>query len=168
MILSPFTPAIVTGGASGLGEATARGLADAGCPVAILDMDAARGEAVASEIGGTFVQMDVSDPAVVAKGLEAARAAQGQERICVCCAGIAPGAKTVGREGAHDPALFAKAININLIGIFNVASQSAAGMVKADAVGEECGVIVNTASIAAYEGQIGQAPMRPRRAAWRR
>ncbi|MBY8976448.1 SDR family NAD(P)-dependent oxidoreductase [Rhodobacteraceae bacterium NNCM2] len=150
--------AIVTGGASGLGEATARRLADSGVRVTIFDMDTARGEAVAAEIGGAFAAVDVSDPASVAAGIEAARAAHGQERITVNCAGIAPAGKTVGREGAHDPALFAKVIQVNLIGTFNVASASAAGMVGAeplDADGAR-GVIVNTASVAAYEGQVGQ------------
>lgn len=157
MRLGPETPAIVTGGASGLGEATARMLADAGCPVAILDMDEARGNAVAEAIGGAFVAADVSDAESVAEALATARAAHGQERVCVCCAGIAPGAKTVGKEGAHDAALFEKTIRINLLGVFNVASQSAAGMVGAEPLETgERGVLVNTASIAAYEGQIGQ------------
>lgn len=157
MRLGQDTPAIVTGGASGLGEATARMLAENACPVAILDMDAERGERVASEIGGVFVQTDVADPATVAAALTAARARQGQERLCICCAGIAPGAKTVGKEGAHDAALFAKTIQINLLGIFNVASQSAAGMTTAEPLPSgERGVIVNTSSIAAYEGQVGQ------------
>jgi len=157
MLLGAETPAIITGGASGLGEATARMLADAGCPVAILDMDAKRGERVAEETGGVFVQTDVADPAIVAASLTAARNRQGQERLCICCAGIAPGAKTVGKEGAHDAALFAKTIQINLLGVFNVASQSAAGMATADPIATgERGVIVNTSSIAAYEGQVGQ------------
>lgn len=157
MHLGSETPAIITGGASGLGEATARMLAAAGCPVAILDMDAERGERVAEEIGGVFVQTDVADPAVVAMSLEIARERQGQERLCLCCAGIAPGAKTVGKEGPHDAATFSKTIQINLLGVFNVASQSAAGMAKSDPLPTgERGVIVNTSSIAAYEGQIGQ------------
>lgn len=157
MKLGADTPAIVTGGASGLGEATARMLATHHCPVAILDMDAERGERIAREIGGVFVLTDVADPAIVEAALTAARERQGQERLCICCAGIAPGAKTVGKEGAHDAALFAKAIQINLLGVFNVASQSAAGMTTAEPLPTgERGVIVNTASIAAYEGQIGQ------------
>ncbi len=157
MQLGAPTPAIVTGGASGLGEATARMLAAQGCAVSILDADAERGERVATEIGGVFIQTDVADAGVVAAALRTARERHGQERICINCAGIAPGAKTVGREGAHDPALFEKTIRVNLLGVFNVASQSAAGMVGADPLeGGERGVIVNTASIAAYEGQIGQ------------
>lgn len=152
--------AVVTGAASGLGEATARKLAAQGVRVAIFDMNAERGQEVASEIGGVFCKVDVADVESVSVGLAQARAVHGQERICVNCAGIAPGEKTVDRDGNyHDPARFARAININLIGTFNVASQSAAGMVKLDPVTQdgERGVIVNTASVAAFEGQIGQA-----------
>jgi len=146
--------AVVTGGASGLGEASARMLAAAGAQVAIFDMNHERGEAVAAEIGGRFHEVDVADAKSVATGLSGL-----SPRICVNCAGIAPGAKTVDREGnAHDAALFAKAININLIGTFNMASQCAALMaaqVPLDADGAR-GVIINTASVAAFEGQIGQ------------
>lgn len=146
--------AVVTGGASGLGEATARMLAGAGATVAIFDMNAERGTAVAADIGGSFHLVDVADPTSVAQALQGLA-----PRICVNCAGIAPGAKTVNRDGnAHDAALFAKAININLIGTFNVASQCAALMVAADPLDEDGarGVIINTASVAAFEGQIGQ------------
>jgi len=157
MHLSSEVAAIVTGGASGLGEATARMLAAQGCSVSIFDMDAERGERIAKEINGLFVHTDVSDPDAIATSLNAARTEHGQERICVCCAGIAPGAKTVGKEGAHDAALFAKTIQINLLGVFNMASQSAAGMANADPLPTgERGVVINTASIAAYEGQVGQ------------
>jgi len=159
MKLDNSIAAIVTGGASGLGEATARALAEQGVRVAILDRDADRGEKVASDIGGTFVSVDVSDAASVTTALETARTAHGQERICVNCAGIAWAIKTVDREGnAHDPDAFAKTISVNLIGTFNVASQSAAGMAKADPITDdgERGLIVNTASVAAYDGQIGQ------------
>ncbi len=146
--------AVITGGASGLGEATARMLAAAGARVAIFDMNAERGEAVAADIGGSFHLVDVSDAALVAAGL-----AELSPRICVNCAGIAPGAKTVDRDGnAHNAALFAKAININLLGTFNVASQCAAlmaGQKPLDGDGAR-GVIINTASVAAFEGQIGQ------------
>ena len=146
--------AVVTGGASGLGEATARMLAKAGADVTIFDMNADRGTAVATEIGGHFKLVDVSDAGSVAEGLAGLA-----PRICVNCAGIAPGAKTVDRDGnAHDAALFAKAININLIGTFNVASQCAALMVAAAPLDDDGarGVIINTASVAAFEGQIGQ------------
>jgi len=146
--------AVITGGASGLGEASARMLADAGAQVAIFDMNAERGKAVAAEVGGSFHAVDVSDAASVAAGLTGL-----SPRICVNCAGIAPGAKTVDRDGnAHDAALFAKAVNINLIGTFNVASQCAALMAAQAPLDDDGarGVIINTASVAAFEGQIGQ------------
>jgi NAD(P)-dependent dehydrogenase (short-subunit alcohol dehydrogenase family) len=146
--------AVVTGGASGLGEASARMLAAAGAQVVIFDMNRERGEAVAAEMGGRFHEVDVADAASVAAGLSGLA-----PRICVNCAGIAPGAKTVDREGnPHNAALFAKTININLIGTFNVASQCAALMAAQDPLDADGarGVIINTASVAAYEGQIGQ------------
>ncbi len=150
--------AVITGGASGLGAAVATLLASKGAKVALLDMNAEAGEAKATELGGVFCQADVSDPASVAAALSKARATHGQERICVNCAGIAPAAKTVSRGAAHDPALFLKVISVNLMGTFNVASQSALGMAAADALNGdgERGVIINTASVAAFEGQIGQ------------
>ncbi|MEL7463077.1 MAG: SDR family NAD(P)-dependent oxidoreductase [Pseudomonadota bacterium] len=151
--------AVITGGASGLGEATARMIVGHGGKVALFDMNAEKGEAVAAELGGVFCQVDVTDAESVAAGFEKARAANGQERVCVNCAGIGVAQKTVTKEGApHDAAFFAKIIAVNLIGTFNCASQSAAGMVKADPMGAdgERGVIVNTASVAAFDGQIGQ------------
>lgn len=150
--------AVITGGASGLGAAVAKLLASKGVKVALLDMNVEAGEALAAELGGVFCQTDVSDQASVADALAKARAVNGQERICVNCAGIAPAAKTVSRGAAHDLALFQKVINVNLVGTFNVASQSALGMSTADAVNDdnERGVIINTASVAAFEGQIGQ------------
>lgn len=147
--------AVVTGSASGLGEATARMLATAGAQVAIFDMNAVRGKHVAADIGASFHLVDVSDAASVAEGLKGL-----SPRICVNCAGIAPGAKTVDREGkAHDAALFAKAISINLVGTFNVSSQCAALMAAQSPLDGDGarGVIINTASVAAFEGQIGQA-----------
>lgn len=165
MELGPEISAIVTGGASGLGEASARGLAAAGAKVAILDMNAERGERVASEIGGVFAPCDVTDIASVDSALDAARGAHGAERICVCCAGIVAGQKTASRDResgqpkAHDPGIFAKVIAVNLVGTFNVASRSAAGMLGLDPITEDGGrgVVVMTASIAAEDGQIGQA-----------
>lgn len=150
--------AVITGGASGLGAAVARLLASKGVRVALLDMNAEAGKVLASELGGVFCQADVSDQKSVADALAKARAANGQERICVNCAGIAPAAKTVSRGAAHDLALFQKVINVNLVGTFNVSSQSALGMSDAEALNEdgERGVIINTASVAAYEAQIGQ------------
>ncbi len=151
--------AIISGGASGLGEATARRLAKAGVKVTLFDMNAERGGAVAADIGGHYCKVDVSDTESVSVGLAQARLIHGQERICVNCAGVATGSKTVDRDGfAHDPVSFARTIQINLIGSFNVASQCAAGMVKAAALDDDGarGVIINTASVAAFEGQVGQ------------
>ncbi|RMH50938.1 MAG: SDR family NAD(P)-dependent oxidoreductase [Alphaproteobacteria bacterium] len=151
--------AVVTGGASGLGGATAAMLAAAGARVAILDRDEQRGRAHAGAIGASFHKVDVADADSVAAALAEARAANGQERISVNCAGIGVAARTLDREGRpHDPALYRKVIEINLIGSFNVASQSAAGMAAAGPLNDdgERGVIVNTASVAAFDGQIGQ------------
>ncbi len=159
MKLSSKLSAVVTGGASGLGEATARALADQGVRVAIFDMNAERGQQVASEIDGLFCNVDVSSAESVSVAFAQARQIHGQERICVSCAGIAFAAKTVDRDGNyHQPDVFAKTIGVNLIGTFNVASQSATGMSKAEPLNDdgERGVIINTASVAAFEGQIGQ------------
>ncbi|MGF1658948.1 MAG: SDR family NAD(P)-dependent oxidoreductase [Rubrimonas sp.] len=159
MILGAQTPALVTGAASGLGEATARMLVAAGAPVALLDRDAARGAALAREIGALFVETDVTSDDSVAAAFAAARAAHGAARIAVNCAGVAPAARIVGRAGPHDMALFARVLDVNLFGTMRVMTQAAAGMAglaPLDGDGAR-GVIVNTASIAAYEGQIGQA-----------
>lgn len=158
MKLEAGLSAVVTGGASGLGRAVAEALAQAGVRVGLLDRDARAGRAAAGDLDGAFAACDVSDAGSVSGALATLRAANGQERICVNCAGIAPAIRTVSRTGAHDPAAFAQVIGINLIGTFNVASQSAAGMAGLDLQGEdgERGVIVNTASIAAWDGQIGQ------------
>ena len=158
MILGPQTPAVISGGASGLGAAAARALAALGVPVGILDRDSDKAAALAAEIGGTFAACDVADPQSVADGLQRIRAVQGQERLALACADIAPGARTLGRAGPHDPALFARTIAINLTGTFHLASLSAAGMALSAPIGPdgERGLIVATASIAAYEGQSGQ------------
>jgi NAD(P)-dependent dehydrogenase (short-subunit alcohol dehydrogenase family) len=165
MQIDRFTPAIVTGGASGLGEATARMLAAAGAPVTLFDRDDERGRAVAAEIGGVFALVDVTDEASVEEGLAQARAAHGVERILVACAGIAPGKRVVSRRRdtgelvSHDLATFARVIAVNLTGTFLVAARSAAGMAALDPVTPDGGrgVIVCTASVAAEDGQIGQA-----------
>ena len=150
--------AVVTGGASGLGAATAAQLAEDGLKVTLFDLNADKGTAHASAIGGLFQPVDVADPASVAAGLDAAESFSGPVRIVVNCAGIAGAAKTVSRGVAHDPALFDKVIRVNLIGSFNCASQAAARMIATDPVGPDGarGVIVNTASVAAFDGQIGQ------------
>ena len=150
--------AIVTGGASGLGKATAQMLAAAGARVTIFDLNREVGEAVASEIGGLFVAVDVTDDASVSAGLDAAEAAHGAARLLVNCAGIAPAVKTVGKKNTPHPLeTFRKTIEVNLIGTFNAISKFAARAAALDEIDGERGVIVNTASVAAYEGQIGQA-----------
>ena len=156
--------AVVTGAASGLGEATARALAGKGARVAVLDRDAERGEMVASEIGGVFCAVDVTSDEKVAEAFAKAREAHGQERILINCAGVANAAKTVSRDKetkaarAYPIAQFELAIQINLIGTFRCIAQSAFGMVDLDPLADgEKGVIINTASVAAEDGQIGQA-----------
>lgn len=151
--------AVVTGGASGLGEATARILAERGAKVAILDLNQEAGEEIAAEIGGMFAETDVTSSVLVSQSLEQVVSRFGVPRICISCAGIATGAKTIDRDGnPHNPALFEKAIRVNLIGTFNVASQCAALMATGDPLTEdgERGVIINTASVAAFDGQVGQ------------
>lgn len=165
MHITSTTAAIVTGGASGLGLATARALAAQGAQVTLFDLNAEAGEQVAQEIGALFARVDVTSDESVAQGFAQARAAHGQERILVNCAGIVAGAKTVGRDRAtgaprpHRLADFQRVIDINLIGTFRCIAASAAGMVTLDPVDADGqrGVIVNTASIAAQDGQIGQA-----------
>lgn len=150
--------AIVTGGASGLGKATAQMLAAQGAKVAIFDLNEEAGKAAAAEIGGIHIGVNVSDDASVTQGLDAAEQAHGIARILVNCAGIAPAIKTVGKENAPHPLdSFRKTIEVNLIGSFNVISKFAARAATLDEIESERGVIVNTASVAAYDGQIGQA-----------
>jgi NAD(P)-dependent dehydrogenase (short-subunit alcohol dehydrogenase family) len=149
--------AIVTGGASGLGGATAERLAKAGAKVTIFDLNAELGKKKAAEIGGHFVAVNVTDEAAVEAGLEESEGVHGKARILVNCAGIGPPGKVIGRDGKALPlAEFSKIVGINLFGTFNVLSKFAARLHTADPIGEERGVIVNTASVAAYEGQIGQ------------
>ena len=144
--------AIVTGGASGLGGATAEMLAKAGAKVAIFDMNAEMGEAKAAEIGGKFFKVNVTDENAVATAIADAEGVHGKARILVNCAGIGPPAKVVSREGDALPLdSFAGVINVNLLGSFNVLSKFAAALHKADPIGEERGVIINTASVAAFD-----------------
>ncbi|MFN0265044.1 SDR family NAD(P)-dependent oxidoreductase [Tepidamorphus sp. 3E244] len=165
MKLGSDIAAVVTGGASGLGEASARGLAEAGVKVALLDLNAERGEQLAKELGGVFARCDVTNEGSVRAALETARAAHGQERICVNCAGIVAGQKTVSRDrktgeiSAHDLAMFANVVSVNLVGSFRVSALSAAGMASLDPVTDDGGrgVVVMTSSIAAEDGQMGQA-----------
>jgi 3-hydroxyacyl-CoA dehydrogenase / 3-hydroxy-2-methylbutyryl-CoA dehydrogenase len=152
--------AIVTGGASGLGEATVRRVVAGGGQVAILDRNAERGIALAAELGPRtlFCAADITSEADVAAAIAQTDAAFGGLNAVVNCAGIAPPAKTVGRQGPHPLDLFEQVIRVNLIGTFNVIRLAAARMVvnTPNADGER-GVIVNTASVAAYDGQVGQA-----------
>ncbi len=149
--------AIVTGAASGLGEATARHFAGAGAKVTLLDRDSARGSAVAEEIGGHFIETDVTSEASISHAINTALEKMGKITIAVNCAGIADAAKTVGRDGPHPLELFERTIDINLIGTFNVARLGADAMKNntPDDDGAR-GVIINTASIAAFDGQKGQ------------
>lgn len=151
-------PAIVTGAASGLGEGTARALAAAGAKVTLLDLKEDALKAVADEIGGLAIACDVTDAASLEAAVGKAREAHGPCAVAVSCAGIAPAAKIVGKEGPMPLDAFAKVIQVNLIGTFNLMRLAAADMQtrEPNADGER-GVIVNTASVAAYEGQIGQA-----------
>ena len=150
--------AIVTGGASGLGAATSEMLARNGAKVTIFDLNAELGEAKAREIGGRFAKVNVSDDAAVALAIAEAEGVNGKARILVNCAGIGPPLKTVGREGQPHPLdAFKKVIEVNLVGTFNMLSKFAAALSRAEPLEEERGVIVNTASVAAFDGQIGQA-----------
>jgi NAD(P)-dependent dehydrogenase (short-subunit alcohol dehydrogenase family) len=148
---------IVTGGASGLGEGTARMLAAAGGKVVVADVQADKGEALAREIGGAFVKCDVTQEAD-GQAAVAQAVSMGKLMGLVNCAGIAIGVKTVGKEGAHPLAQFQRVIGINLIGSFNMIRLAAEAMCRnePEPTGER-GVLINTASVAAYDGQIGQA-----------
>lgn len=163
MKLNAQTAAIVTGGASGLGAATARRLASHGVKVALFDLNSSLGEALAAEIGGVFCQVDVTSEEQVDAAFAKARAAHGQERILVNCAGTGNAIKTASRDKTtgeirHFPtANFDRIIQINLVGTFRCIAKSAAGMMSLALQDGERGAIVNTASVAAEDGQIGQA-----------
>ena len=164
MELNSSIAAVVTGGASGLGEATSRALAKRGVKVAIFDLQKDKGEKVAAAIGGVFCEVNVTNDESVAAGFAKARAANGQERILVNCAGTGNAQKTASRDKktgevryfhAKD---FDRIIQINLVGTYRCIAMSAAGMLTLDPIaGGERGAIVNTASVAAQDGQIGQA-----------
>lgn len=155
--------AIVTGGASGLGEACVRYLSQNGTKVTIFDLNEDAGNKLASEIGVTFIKCDISNEDSVNNALEMARKINGQERILINCAGIVKGIKTANidketQEIKHFPLdIFAKVIEINLVGTFRLIAKSAQGMIGLDEIDGERGVIINTSSIAAFDGQIGQA-----------
>jgi NAD(P)-dependent dehydrogenase (short-subunit alcohol dehydrogenase family) len=148
---------IITGGASGLGAASARMLAAAGAKVVLADLQVEAGEALAAALHGQFVRCDVTDEAD-GRAVVAAAAALGTLRGLINCAGVAPAAKTVGKDGPHPLELFQRTVNINLVGTFNMARLAAEAMAQTAPTGQgERGVIINTASVAAYDGQIGQA-----------
>ena len=164
MKLDSTIAAVVTGGASGLGEATSRALADHGVKVAIFDMNEAKGEAVAKDIGGVYCKCNVTSDAEVDAAFAQARAALGQERILINCAGVGSAAKTAGRDRNTGEirqfplAAFNMIIQINLVGTFRCIVKSAAGMLTLEPLEDgERGAIVNTASVAAEDGQMGQA-----------
>lgn len=150
--------AIVTGAASGLGEATARKLASHGARVAVVDLSAERADAVGREIGGIGLGCDVTDGQAVERVLATVAERLGPARILINCAGIVTATKTLGRDGPHPLDLFRKVLEVNLLGTFNMIRLFAHSCSALDALaGGERGVIVNTASVAAYDGQIGQA-----------
>ena len=152
------TCAVITGGASGLGEATARQFAAGGAKVALFDLNAEAGEKIAAELGGTFHKTDVTDEASVQASINAAREAMGGINAMVNCAGIAPAATTIGKNGPHPLHTFKQTININLVGSFNVSRLAAEVMAQNDPEDDGArGVIINTASVAAMDGQRGQA-----------
>lgn len=163
MELSANISAVVTGGASGLGAATARKLAEHGVRVGIMDLNAEKGEALAKELGGAFAVVNVTSDEDVKKGFAKLRAANGQERILINCAGTGEAIKTASRDKKtgeirpHPMDRFKRIIDINLLGTFRCVSLSAAGMMTLDPIDGERGAIVNTASAAAEDGQIGQA-----------
>jgi 3-hydroxyacyl-CoA dehydrogenase / 3-hydroxy-2-methylbutyryl-CoA dehydrogenase len=153
------TGALVAGGASGLGEATARALTAAGASVAIADLNAEKGEALAAELGpsASFIEADVTDEAAVSAAVERAAASDGGLRVSVCCAGIGWAERVAHKGGPHQLELFSNVVKVNLIGSFNVLRLAAAAMSENEPdEGGERGVCINTASIAAFDGQIGQ------------
>ena len=156
------TSSIVTGGASGLGEATVRALAARGASVVVVDLQDDKGEAVARSVGGGYVRADVTDPEQVAAAVGAAEE-HGELRTLVCAAGIAWASRTVGRDGtfgsAHDLAAFTKVVSVNLVGTFNCIRLAATAMGRTAPVDDSGsrGAIVTLASIAAFDGQVGQA-----------
>ncbi|NBT28722.1 MAG: SDR family NAD(P)-dependent oxidoreductase [Gammaproteobacteria bacterium] len=150
---------VVTGGASGMGAATASALSNRGARVALLDLDGEAVKEVAAKIGGLGLEVDVSDEASVQQALDTVERDLGIPRVVVSCAGVAPASRIVGREAPHALELFQRVINVNLVGTFNVLRLAAAKMTALEPTSKsgQRGVIINTASVAAFEGQIGQA-----------
>ena len=150
--------AVITGAASGLGEATARALSGGGAKVAILDRNEERAKAVGDDLGGVGIGCDVADATSMEAAIQTAAETHGPARIVVNCAGVGPAARVIGRDGPMALQKFAQVITINLVGTFNTLRLAAAAMQELDALETgERGIIINTASVAAFEGQIGQA-----------
>jgi NAD(P)-dependent dehydrogenase (short-subunit alcohol dehydrogenase family) len=147
---------IITGGGSGLGAATARAMAAKGAKIGVLDQSKENAEKIAAEVKGVALHADVTDEEQVKAGLAKAEAAHGIARVLMNCAGIGGSQRIVGKDGVYPLAKFVRIINVNLIGTFNCLRLFAERLVTAEPIGEERGVIINTASVAAYEGQIGQ------------
>jgi NAD(P)-dependent dehydrogenase (short-subunit alcohol dehydrogenase family) len=152
------TAAVITGGASGMGAATARLLSQAGAKVALLDLNLAQAEKIAAEVGGIAIACDVTSEDSVTAALSQASQQHGPARICVNCAGIVHSRRMINKEGPMSLTEYQRVMQINVVGTFNVMRLAAAAMIPLTPVGEssERGIIINTASIAAYEGQIGQ------------
>ena len=149
--------AILTGGGSGLGRATAEALAAKGARVAVFDLNPGAAEEAAKAVGGLALVGDVADEASASAAIAKAEAAHGPARILVNCAGIGTATRVVGRDGPHPLAVFERVIRVNLVGSFNMIRLVAAAMDKLEPIDGERGVVISTASVAAYEGQIGQA-----------
>jgi NAD(P)-dependent dehydrogenase (short-subunit alcohol dehydrogenase family) len=147
---------LITGGGSGLGAATARAMAAKGAKIGVLDQSKENAEKVAAEVKGIALHADVTDEEQVKAAIAKAEAAQGVARVLMNCAGIGGSQRIVGKDGVYPLAKFVRIINVNLIGTFNVLRLFAERLVTAEPIGEERGVAINTASVAAYEGQIGQ------------
>jgi NAD(P)-dependent dehydrogenase (short-subunit alcohol dehydrogenase family) len=147
---------VITGGGSGLGAATARAMAAKGAKIAVLDQSMENAEKIAAEVKGVALHADVTNEEQVKAGIAKAESSHGVARVLMNCAGIGGSQRIVGKDGVYPLAKFARIINVNLIGTFNVLRLFAERLITAEPIGEERGVIINTASVAAYEGQIGQ------------
>ena len=147
---------LITGGGSGLGAATARAMAAKGAKIGVIDQNKENAEKVAAEVKGVALHADVTDEEAIKAAIAKAEAAHGIARVLMNCAGIGGSQRTVGKDGVYPLAKFVRIINVNLIGSFNVLRLFAERLATAPPIGEERGVAINTASVAAYEGQIGQ------------